>query len=159
LNLFATRLPAWLATCFGLGRFPVAPGTFTSAVATLGAIPLVLLGWKVLMLALCVVTVVGIPVCGSYARSTRIHDPSDCVLDEVAGQWLAILPAALAARGDRWPVYVVAFFAFRFFDIWKPWPVWWAERLPGGAGIVADDIFAGAYAAVIVFGLLWAGWV
>jgi phosphatidylglycerophosphatase A len=154
-----TRLAVWLATCFGLGRFPVAPGTFTSAVATLGAIPLVLLGWKALVLGICAATVLGVPACGSYARSTKIYDPSDCVLDEVAGQWLALLPAAIAMRGDRWPVYVLAFFAFRLFDIWKPWPVSRVENLPGGTGIVADDIFAGAYAALIVVALLWAGWV
>ena len=154
-----TRLTIWLATCFGLGRFPVAPGTFTSAVATLGAIPLVLLGWKALLLGICIAAVLGIPACGSYARSTRTYDPSDCVLDEVAGQWLALLPVAFVGRGDRWPVYVLGFFAFRFFDIWKPWPVWWAERLPGGAGIVADDMLAGVYAALIIFGLLWSGWI
>jgi len=154
-----TRLAFWLATCFGLGRFPVAPGTFTSAVATLCAIPLVLLGWKALVLAILAAVVLGVPACGSYARSSRIYDPSDCVLDEVAGQWLALLPVAVAARGDRWPVYVAGFLAFRLFDIWKPWPVWWAERLPGGSGIMADDLFAGVYAALIVFGLLWIGWV
>jgi len=154
-----TRLAVWFATCFGLGRFPVAPGTFTSAIATLAAIPLVLLGWKALVLGICAATVLGIPACGSYARSTRIYDPSDCVLDEVAGQWLALLPVAIAVTGDRWPVYVLAFVAFRFFDIWKPWPVWQAERLPGGTGIVADDIVAGAYTALILSGLLWAGWV
>jgi len=154
-----TRLAVWLATCFGLGRFPVAPGTFTSAVATLVAIPMVLLGWKALVLGICAATIFGIPACGSYARSSRTYDPSDCVIDEVAGQWMALLPAVVVTAGDRWPVYVLAFFAFRVFDIWKPWPVWWVERLPGGAGIVADDVFAGAYAGLVVFGFLWAGWV
>jgi phosphatidylglycerophosphatase A len=122
------------------------------------AIPLVVLGWEALVPAICIVTALGIPACGAYARSTQIYDPSECVIDEVAGQWLALLPAALALRGDRWAIFVLAFFAFRLFDIWKPWPVRWAERLSGGLGIVADDIVAGAYAALIVLGLLWLGW-
>jgi phosphatidylglycerophosphatase A len=153
-----TRLATWFATCFGLGRFPLAPGTLTSAVATLCSIPLVQLGWKALVAGIIGVTFLGVPACGTYARSNMIHDPSDCVLDEVAGQWLALLPVAILLRGDDWFAYLVAFLAFRLFDIWKPWPVWWAERLPGGTGIMADDIIAAVYAALLVWGGLAIGW-
>lgn len=154
------RSGEWLATCFGLGKVSYAPGTVTSAVATVFGIPLVLLGWKALLPGLVAITVIGIPVCGAYARALRIHDPHDCVLDEVAGQWLALLPVAVALDGKDWLAYFVAFLAFRLFDIWKPWPVSWAEqRLPGGAGIVGDDVVAGGYAALVVFGMMRAGWV
>lgn len=154
------RSAAWLATCFGIGKVSHAPGTVASAVATVVGVPLVLLGWKALLPAFIAVAVIGIPVCGAYARALRINDPGDCVLDEVAGQWLALLPVAVALDGKHWPAYFVAFLAFRLFDIWKPWPVSWAEqRLPGGAGIVGDDVAAGVYAALVVFGAIRAGWV
>jgi phosphatidylglycerophosphatase A len=154
------RSAEWLATCFGLGKVSHAPGTVASAVATLCGVPLVLLGWRALLPAFIAITAIGIPACGAYARARRIHDPGDCVLDEVAGQWLALLPVAAAVDGNHWPAYLVAFLAFRLFDIWKPWPAWWAEqRLPGGIGIVADDVAAGVYAALVVFGTIRAGWV
>ena len=159
MNSPLTTVATWLATCFGLGRFPFAPGTFTSAIATLCAIPLVLLGWKPLLIGICAASALGVPACGTYSRSTRIYDPSDCVLDEVAGQWLALFPVAVAIRGQDWLPYIAAFLAFRIFDIWKPWPVWWAERIPGGAGIMADDLVAGVYAGIVVFGGLSAGWI
>ena len=157
MNAALKRLAGWLATCFGLGRFPLAPGTFTSAVATVCAVPLVLQGWKALLPGICAVIAVGIPACEIYARNTRIHDPGDCVLDEVAGQWIALIPMAIAFRGEHWLAFVAAFLAFRIFDIWKPWPVWRAERLPGGVGIMADDVLAGAYAGIVVLGALAAG--
>lgn len=152
------RLATWFATCFGLGRFPIAPGTLTSAVATLCGVPLVQLGWKPLVVGILCVTALGVPACGTYARSNLIYDPPDCVLDEVAGQWLTLLPVAIWLHGGYWSAYIIAFLAFRLFDIWKPWPVWWVERLPGGAGIMADDIFAAGYGIVLVFGALSIGW-
>ena len=154
-----SRSAQWLATCFGLGRVTYAPGTVTSAVATLLGVPLVLLGWKALLPGLIAIILIGIPVCGAYARTLRIHDPGDCVLDEVAGQWLALVPVAVFVDGQDWVPYFVAFLAFRLFDIWKPWPVWWAEqRLPGGTGIMGDDLAAGVYAGLVVYGMIYIGW-
>ncbi len=157
MNPTLTRLAGWLATCFGLGRFSFAPGTITSAVATFLAIPLVSQGWRALLPGILLVVALGVPACGSYARNTQIHDPSDCVLDEVAGQWIALIPVAVLLPGGHWLAYLAAFLGFRVFDIWKPWPVRWAERLPGGVGIVADDVLAGGYAGILVFGGLSAG--
>ena len=159
MNWIVTRFDAWLATCFGLGRFPIAPGTLTSAIATIFAIPLVHLGWQAVAAGIIAVTALGIPVCGRYARTNMIYDPPDCVLDEVAGQWLALIPVAVTYRGGDWLAYVAGFIAFRVFDVWKPWPVWWAERLPGGTGIMADDVVAAVYAGALVFGMISAGWV
>lgn len=155
-----TRLASWFATCFGLGRFPYAPGTVTSAIATLCGIPLAQLGWTELVAGIVAVTALGIPASGAYARSIRVYDPSDCVADEVAGQWVALIPVAALLDANSWGAYVLAFALFRLFDIWKPWPVSWAEqKLPGGTGIMADDLVAGTYAALLMWGAIRAGWV
>jgi phosphatidylglycerophosphatase A len=76
----------------------------------------------------------------------------------VAGQWFALLPIAVTARGG-WLAYVIAFFLFRMFDIWKPWPVSALERLPGGLGIMMDDVLAGLIAAALLYGAFAIGFV
>ena len=78
-------------------------------------------------------------------------DPSRVVIDEVAGQWLTLAGAA----SYNWKSWLAAFFLFRLFDIWKPFPARQTEAFPGGFGIVADDVVAGIYAAVV---LAVAGW-
>jgi phosphatidylglycerophosphatase A len=150
MSAWATRF----ATFFGAGYFPIASGTFASAVALPFGWLLVHAGWKWLLLAAFIATVIGIWACGVHAKKVRIHDPSECVIDEVAGQWLALLPAALAFRED-WRPFVMAFFLFRLFDVLKPWPLSAAERLPGGWGIMADDVLAGLIAAACLFGMLY----
>ena len=144
-----------LATCFGVGRIPIAPGTFGSAVALPFGFGLVLLGWKPVAIASAVATIIGIWACGAHAKRVGILDPSECVLDEVAGQWLALLPIAIYFRGHDWRPYVMSFFLFRLFDVLKPWPLSAAERLPGGLGVMADDILAGLIAAGILYGMLY----
>jgi phosphatidylglycerophosphatase A len=82
------------------------------------------------------------------ARALKLKDPQMIVIDEVLGQWIA-----LAGARSFTPVTCIAAFAlFRLFDIWKPWPVRQRESLPGGWGINADDLMAGAYAALVLFG-------
>jgi len=76
-------------------------------------------------------------------------DPQRVVVDEVLGQWLAL---AVAPR-PAWRYWIAAFALFRLFDIWKPFPARSAERLPAGWGIVADDLVAGFYAAIVVMAL------
>lgn len=84
------------------------------------------------------------------------HDPSWVVIDEVAGQWIALLPVAVgaatsgAAPSQLWPGWVAAFVLFRLFDVWKPGPIGWADRRSGAAGVVLDDLLAGAAAALCV---------
>ncbi len=147
---FSTRL----ATVFGIGWFPFAPGTAASFVALpLGWI-LIRFGWQSALVGAGLAMLIGIWACGLHARKAGRHDPSECVLDEVAGQWTALLPIALMGRGDDWRPFAMAFLLFRLFDITKPWPVARAERLPGGLGIMADDIVAGAFAAAILYGTL-----
>lgn len=140
-----------LATWFGCGYAPIAPGT----VGSLGALlPAWLLaryaGWQPLYfgaLALAI-TLPAVWAAGRTARACGKEDPGLVVVDEVAGQWMALAGAATL----DWPAWLGAFLLFRAFDIWKPAPVRQLERLPGGWGVLADDLMAGLYAALV----LWA---
>ncbi|MHA1565740.1 MAG: phosphatidylglycerophosphatase A family protein [Alphaproteobacteria bacterium] len=136
-----------IATWFGSGLLPWAPGTWGSLAALPFAAALAWLGgpW-VLSIATIVSFLVGVWASQRYAEAINRKDPGCIVIDEVAGQWLAILPIAT----NFW-LYPVAFLAFRLFDITKPWPARNAENLPGGVGIMADDIIAGFYAGIVVW--------
>ena len=142
-----------LATFFGVGRMPFAPGTVASAVA----LPLAwLILWKLgaiaLVLGSLAAYLIGIWSTGEYARTSGKDDPSECVIDEVAGQWLACAAATLS-----FPGFAIAFVLFRLFDITKVWPVSEGEKLPGGWGIMSDDMIAGALAAVLIAAARWQG--
>ena len=84
-------------------------------------------------------------------------DSSVPLLDEVAGQWFALLPVAVEMRGSDWRPYVMGFIFFRLFDILKPWPISAVEKLPGGFGIMMDDVLAGLIAAALLYGTLAIG--
>ena len=136
----ATRL---LATAGGLGYLPLAPGTYGSALGAALCLPMLSLPWPVLAGAAAVLTAVAVWAAGQVAAARGIPDPSEVVIDEVAGMWWAalLLPAS--------PYDLVAvFFLFRLFDVVKPAPISRLERLPGGLGIVADDVAAGLLARV-----------
>jgi phosphatidylglycerophosphatase A len=135
-----------LATLFGIGRLPHAPGTAASLVAALAAWPIAATygHWVLLGLGLAV-GLVAIPVAGTYARECGRDDPSECVIDELAGQWIALA----FAPPTLWR-FALAFALFRYLDIRKLWPVSEAEKLKGGLGIVADDVAAGLIAGLIV---------
>lgn len=142
-----------VATWFGAGLSPVMPGTMGS----LAALPFAWAfaawgGWTALAAAAAVVFLAGLWAAAGYMAVTGEHDPGPIVVDEVAGQWIALLPAALT------PVdFVAGFVLFRLFDILKPWPISWADRrLPGAFGVMADDVLAGAFAAAGVWSLQ--GW-
>jgi phosphatidylglycerophosphatase A len=146
--------PARLAaTCCGCGLLPGAPGTWGS----LAALPpgVLILWWGGvwwLVLACVLVFALGWWASDVYAGLTSREDPGEVVIDEVAGQWIALL----AALPDIVTV-VAAFLLFRLFDIVKPWPVSLAERrLKGGLGVMADDAVAGFFAAIGVFALRYA---
>lgn len=132
---------------FGIGYFPFASGTVASAVALpLAALILFHGGAVALAVASLVAFAIGVWACGDHVRATGREDPSECVIDEVAGQWLACAFAPLSL-----PAFALAFVLFRLFDIWKPWPVSWADReLPGGLGVMTDDMIAGLMAGVLV---------
>jgi phosphatidylglycerophosphatase A len=134
------------ATVFGLGRAPFAPGTLASLVTLPIAWLAMRLGGPMAVLVLgAAVTAFGIWAGEAYAVERHDPDPSDCVIDEVAGQLLACALAPMTVLG-----FALAFVLFRLFDVSKLWPVSWAERLPGGFGIMADDVVAGLIAGGIV---------
>ena len=138
-----------LATWFGSGLLRVAPGTCGSLAALPFAAAFVLVGgpW-LLALATAAAFALGLWASARYAAAGGQPDPGAVVIDEVAGQWLALIPLPLDPG-----LYLLAFLAFRLFDIVKPWPVGWADRsLSGGFGIMADDILAGIYAGAVAFG-------
>lgn len=149
-----------LSTGFGIGYAPGAPGTF----ASLAALPL---GYLILfygsaqvlfILALCI-SVLGIWASGAHAEAIGKKDPGSSVIDEIAGQLLAMLPIVpMGNSSDAIPA-VCAFFLFRFFDILKPWPICRLERLPGGVGIMADDIAAGLISAALLYWAVASGWI
>jgi phosphatidylglycerophosphatase A len=155
-----------LAIWFGVGLLRPAPGTWGSAVAVILGLGIDrYLGFPALVLATAVVTALGLWACARELAGRPDDDPSEFVIDEVAGQWLALLfpAAAFWSRGmgdwalDAWPGWVAAFLFFRLFDIWKPWLVGRADARGGTAGVMLDDLWAGLFAgvAVIVTGGLW----
>ena len=147
------RHPATLvATCFGAGLLPWAPGTAASALALPAA-------WLLrshtgaigLAAATLAVIVVGVWAAGACERRSGTRDSPAIVIDEVAGQWIALLlvPADPAAYG-------IGFVLFRLFDVVKPWPIGPIDRtVKGGLGVMLDDVVAGVFAAVV----LWNVWV
>lgn len=146
--------PAFLiATWFGSGLLPKAPGTWGSLAALPFAWGLSRLGGSPLLLAASLICfVVGWWASSIYVARTDAEDPGEVVIDEVAGQWLV-----LAAAPTDLILYVIGFALFRALDITKPWPARWADRhVHGGLGIMLDDMLAAAYgAAVIAVIALW----
>jgi phosphatidylglycerophosphatase A len=143
-----------LATWFGCGRSPKAPGTAGSLAAVAIAVALHystgFTGWHFLVLA-AILFFPAVWSAGLVARVTKIEDPGFVVVDEVLGQWIALA----AARPFNWITCLAAFALFRLFDIWKPPPVRQLESLHGGLGINADDAMAGIYAALVILLARW----
>ncbi len=149
---FGPRHPAWqIATWFGAGLMPKAPGTWGSLAAVPFAYGIYHFAGPVgLLAATLTLFILGVWAAGEFSRRAGAQDPQAVVVDEVAGQWLALVPA-----GDDILFYAAGFLLFRLFDIWKPWPVSWAERrFAGGWGIMLDDMVAGAYAATVQWGIM-----
>ena len=143
---------AWIAgTFFGAGLLKPGPGTYGSVAATavwflaMRHVPANLTPWITLAMA-AGATAIGIPAATRVARESGRKDPQIVVIDEVAGQWLALTLAPPSL-----PFALLALVLFRVFDILKPPPVRWLERLPEGTGIVVDDLAAGLYALLVYF--------
>lgn len=137
----------WIATALGAGLSPKAPGTAGSAVA--------LIAWWFLLrgvplsayLAVLVVGfALGVWACEVSDRRLQMHDQGALVWDEVIGMWITLFAAP-----PQWWWMLAGFALFRLFDIWKPWPVSWADRrVHGGLGVMLDDVVAGVYALVVL---------
>jgi phosphatidylglycerophosphatase A len=154
------RAPLWaklVATFFGAGLLHPGPGSWGSAATVILWWLLsrgIASGWQpwaaIALAALAVV--VGIPAATLVARASGLKDPQFVVIDEVAGQLITLIAIPIS-----WKSLLLGFILFRGFDIVKPPPVRWLERLPEGYGIVIDDVGAGLYALAIMQALLHFG--
>lgn len=155
-----TRLAQMIGTVFGIGYLRPAPGTWGS----LAALPLAWAlhlagGFPLLIMATAAVFILGVWATTEMTEGSDDHDPSEIVIDEVAGQFIALLPLSSAAGKlgiditVLWPGWIAAFLLFRLFDIWKPGPIGWADRRGDPLGVMLDDVIAGAFAALGVLAL------
>ena len=133
---------------FGSGLAPKAPGTFGSAFALLFVPIWLSLGFTLRLIAILIMSVVGIYICGQTAKVINVHDDGRIVWDEFAGQSITFLPL-LYLQQINWIWVITGFILFRIFDVWKPWPIRVIDRqVHGGFGIMLDDIIAGVWAAL-----------
>ena len=141
------RHPAgWLASGFGSGFSPRAPGTVGTVAALLPWLWLRTLPVPLYALAVVIAFAIGVWASAWVVRRSGVQDPQVVVWDEFVGVWIA-----LAAAPAGWTWMFAGFALFRVFDIWKPWPVSWAdEKLHGGVGVMLDDVFAGIYALIVL---------
>jgi phosphatidylglycerophosphatase A len=144
LQKLATLIAVW----FGAGYVPKGPGTAGSIAALICAAP-----WPQHILWLALGSIIpAIWAADVHAKAKNSKDPQEVVVDEVIGQWIALAGATHLTTITPW---LIAFALFRLFDIWKPFPVRHLEKLPGGIGIVMDDVMAGIYAALVMWLLGW----
>lgn len=152
LGLKLSHPAALIATWFGAGLLPVAPGTWGSLAALPCAWLIVQLGGPAaLAIAAAAAFVLGCWAADTVARASRRHDPGVIVIDEVAAQWLVLAALHLWLGPLDWREYLAAFLLFRLFDVVKPWPARPIERrVAGGPGIMLDDIVAALYALAVL---------
>ncbi|MGB0720035.1 MAG: phosphatidylglycerophosphatase A [Bdellovibrionales bacterium] len=149
----------WIATWFGLGLIPKAPGTWGS----IGAIPFIALciyfGGVIALCAFTLLsTMIGFWAADHFEKQTATHDNKRIVIDEVAGQALTFLPLFALAPAPSIIHYALGFVLFRAFDILKPWPVSYCDKHIGGAaGVMIDDLAAGILAGICLAGVAYAG--
>jgi phosphatidylglycerophosphatase A len=138
-----------IATGLGSGYSPIVPGTAGSLVGLLLFVPVHALPTAALLAALAAVTVAGIVASDHVARLIGIEDPGLVVIDEVAGMWVSLLFLPFTPM-----TAAIGFVLFRIFDVVKPFPARRLEDLPGGYGIMCDDLMAGVYANLVLRGIL-----
>jgi phosphatidylglycerophosphatase A len=144
------KLATAIATWFGCGYFPIAPGTVGSAAAIVIAFAIEWQwGWRPIWFLAPAMALLGPGVWAAdvTAKLVQRKDPGLVVVDEVIGQWVTLAGVTTL----NWKSWAAAFFLFRLLDIWKPFPARRLEDWPGGAGIVADDVMVGIYGALVLF--------
>ena len=155
-----------IATVFYIGYLRPAPGTWGSFVALpIAWVIIQLSGFLGLVIAALIIFALGIWATKVETAGRDNHDPSEIVIDEVVGQWVALLPVAYGAGMmgvdvlALWPGWIMAFVLFRLFDITKPWLVGWADRRDDVLGVMLDDVIAGIFTGicVIMFGGVYHG--
>ncbi len=144
-----------IATVGGTGYLRPAPGTWGSAVALpLGFGLHAIGGFPLLALGAASSFAKGWWATAEMTRDSKDHDPSEIVIDEVAGQLIALMPLSYASWVHgvpvlaMWPGWIAAFALFRLFDITKPGPIGWADRRGDALGVMLDDVIAGVFAAL-----------
>jgi len=149
------NLARLIGTVLGVGYIRPAPGTWGSLVALpWGWLLHVIGGFPLLLLGVVAGFLKGWWATAKMTAGSDDHDPSEIVVDEVVGQWIALLPLSYAAWTMglnilmMWPGWIAAFALFRLFDIWKPGPVGWADRRGDALGVMLDDVIAGLFAAL-----------
>lgn len=148
MSKIAEKIVDILTCWFGAGALPGPRGTWGSLAALpCAALIHIFMGKDALLVASFVCFFIGIIVVDAYVKRTQTKDPSFAVIDEVAGQWLTLVVLDKVSLMG----YLIGFFLFRFFDILKPPPCRQLEALPGGLGVMIDDMAAGAYAAVCLY--------
>ena len=154
------HLSFWWATVAGVGLLKPAPGTWGSLAALLLGYGLIEAGISAAWLVVVVIllTLASVRAIDTIEAKSGIHDAPEIVIDEVAGQWLALLP--LFYFQPTLIGYGLAFLLFRLFDIWKPWPIGPLDKkVSGGFGVMIDDIVAGLIAAALLYAILSFDWI
>lgn len=147
----------WWATAGGVGLMRPAPGTWGSLAGVLLAFYLIEIHstslWQFVAITIAI-SLVSVFQINKIEQASGIHDASEIVIDEVAGQWVAVMPCFFMPHDEI--AYLVAFMAFRLFDIWKPWPIGpLDQKVDGGLGVMIDDVVAGLFAAAILLTYLF----
>lgn len=148
-----------IVSVFYIGFLPKAPGTFGSIAAVfLGYWLQILGGFPLLTVFIILFFLLGWAMSYQYLIENSLkHDPQEIVIDEVVGQWITFLPISLymyisetSSSTLLWLNWLIALILFRIFDVWKPWPVSWADKKTTSLGVMLDDVLAGIYAAFLI---------
>ena len=146
MNIIVHNVLCNLATLGPIGHLRPAPGTIGSLIALATGYIIASYNTGLLAATILIFTFLGVIAADRYKQSTGKKDPPEVIIDEVVGQWI---PLIIIPIDVYW--YFSAFFLFRFFDIFKIGPIAYAETLPGGVGIMADDLIAGILAALVLW--------
>ncbi len=139
------RLIRFVAGGFGTGRSPIVPGTVGTVIGVAYAWALVPLPWVARLVVVVLVTLAGVYLCGRAEKIIGATDPHEIVLDEIVA-----FPVAVFFEPPGLIAWTAAFVIFRVIDVVKPYPIRGSQRLPGGWGVVVDDVLAAFYTALLL---------
>ena len=132
---------------FGIGFIPIASGTFGSLAGLLIGYILYLINFNLFFIIIPLLFIFGVIASNTYQKQTGEKDSSVIIIDEVVGQLIAMIFVV-----DNLTLVLCSFIIFRIFDIFKPWPASYADKkIDGGLGVMLDDVFAGIYAAIVIY--------
>ena len=145
--MFKINFNTIFVSVFGIGFIPIASGTFGSLAGLLIGYILYLINFNLFFIIIPLLFILGIIASNTYQKQTGEKDSSIIVIDEVVGQLIAMILVV-----DNLTLVLCSFIIFRIFDIFKPWPASYADKkIDGGLGVMLDDVFAGIYAAILIY--------